>query len=451
MKRLNYIFLLFACFLLAGCEEVEYDKSLVRVEGLNGFYITVPGSATEYGATGNGIYKDGDTLLIKVPSPEEDPVDLSRLLCRASLGHNAVLTPALAGYMDFSKPMDISVTDGDKNTCHYTIKVELIAPKMVFKKLWYKNMVELGINNGNDWGSITVVDDRLLMCSYGKLRVYNKNTGEFIKEMYSGHPWTLQVNTDDAGHVVTTSWCIYGSYFECKRMDIDAETEHMLGYFSSAQVPEYTGEKVTVTGDVTSGTAYIYTTPPNNSNYYVMELQDGHKVNGEPIVEAAPVSSNFSKATVKRKSVDPDSEVIFSSFHEKESHFIVMKNKLQFIEMSDKNFQSSILDFDYFTVNGEEFVAVAMQSGIATPVEMRVFNISRDEYIEMEPGDQNYANFLCYTSESIGTGGYYWSRNADVSVQVKGEDVYLYLYSGAPNNISDGGVLAYHMKYTPQE
>ncbi|WP_159063522.1 hypothetical protein [Parabacteroides bouchesdurhonensis] len=451
--RKIHIYPLIFCLLCISCMEPEIDKSLLRIEGLNGLYITVPGFATEYGISNQGPYEDGDTLLIKVPSSEEAPVDISALFARASLGHNAVLTPALAGMMDFSEPVDIYVTDGANVSTHYVIKVVPIPPKMVLKKLWYKNLLDMGFVNFDNVNSIAVSRDELVVCAYNPtiLKVLDKATGDFIKDIPLSHPWISQINTDDTGNVLATSWRIYGSYFECKKIDIDAGSETLLGYYTSDEVPDFVGDRVTLTGNIDKGTAFIYATGRGDNGYYMLELKDGQKVSGSAIKYSTPISENWERATVKRKTTDDESELLISTLHTldgEHSRFVVIKNQFEFKEMDPLNFPSSILDYDYFKMGEEEFVAMAVQSGNGTPVEMRVYNITKDEYMELVPGDSEYSNLMCFTSEQILSGGY--TRNADVAVQVDGNLAYLYLFTTAANGTSGGGVLAYQLKYTAQ-
>ncbi len=298
------------------------------------------------------------------------------------------------------------------------------------------------------------------MCSYGKLRLYNKTDGTFIKQMNSGHPWSTQVNTDDEGTVVTTSWGIYGSWFECKKVDLETETITMLGYIQRNEVPEYMGEKVTLTGNVTTGSAFIVATSPNDNAYYMLELKNGTKVSPTPAVRNLTpfTEKKWRKGTVKRKTTEENSEFIASGFFAKnagdantdESRLVKIKNRLQYVEMATEALPASVLDFDYFKLDGEEYIAMAAQQSQGSPVEMRIYNITKDEYLELTPVETNFGDLLYYTSPSINIGGSYYGRYADVSVQMTNDGALVFLYTGSPNGVAGGGVAAYMMTYTPQ-
>ena len=95
------------------------------------------------------------------------------------------------------------------------------------------------------------------------------------KELYRS--W--KARTDDAGHLITSRENIYGAGFMVfYYSETDQEHKLLLDYTAGDGCPGDLGYNMNVAGDVTSGTAYIYGTGPNDMTVYYWKLQDGQLV-----------------------------------------------------------------------------------------------------------------------------------------------------------------------------
>ena len=108
MKILNRIAAtacLFGAVLLVSCESPDLSTAHEsQVNGLLNVTIQIPDNPTEFYATKKGPYEEGEEITVKVPTTDEDPLDVSRLICTVSVEHNCYVVPGVGGEMDFTEP-----------------------------------------------------------------------------------------------------------------------------------------------------------------------------------------------------------------------------------------------------------------------------------------------------------------------------------------------------------
>ena len=127
MKILNRIAAtacLFGAVLLVSCESPDLSTAHEsQVNGLLNVTIQIPDNPTEFYATKKGPYEEGEEITVKVPTTDEDPLDVSRLICTVSVEHNCYVVPGVGGEMDFTEPYKITVIDALGNRHNNTIRV----------------------------------------------------------------------------------------------------------------------------------------------------------------------------------------------------------------------------------------------------------------------------------------------------------------------------------------
>ena len=147
MKILNKIAAL-ACFwgaALVSCESPDLSTGRTdQVNGLLNVTIQIPGNPAEFYATQKGPYEEGEEITVKVPTTDEDPLDVTRLICTVSVEHNCYVDPPVGGEMDFTEPYKITVIDALGNRHTNTIRVVPTPPKTKFSKVWEKSCTDLG-------------------------------------------------------------------------------------------------------------------------------------------------------------------------------------------------------------------------------------------------------------------------------------------------------------------
>ncbi len=446
---------------VVSCEQVDLKEGVTTQQGLLNFSISIPGEAIEYPAATPGPYKSGDTIVVRVPSTEESPLNTTRLKPFASIGHNSVIEPALGGEMDLSKPLAIRVTDGNGVVSNYFVKVVPTLPKTVFSKMWFKNATELGIKRTNISG-LTVVGDYLLVADFNGgtvgvdngIRVLNKSTGELVKSIAPPTTYCMQVTADDAGHFIINRYNIYSAgfmvyYYE----DVDSAPKLLLNYTAAAGCPVNLGRKVSVIGNLKSGRAYVYATTNGNNLIHYWEFLDGVPVKTEPTIIRYAAAEPWTYAHVKRKSLDAVSEhyLTFCNYNASDpnllqgSRFVSFSNDMEVTPMAKQNHYYKVLGFDVFKIGGEEYTTMLTQGYWAwDATHLKVFETDNPANFSKTPGAEGYSSFMLFESEAY--GGTNYNRYGDVVAEVRGNDVYFYA-SMATNAAGNAGVMVYRMRY----
>ncbi|MGV8095909.1 MAG: hypothetical protein AB2L24_29000 [Mangrovibacterium sp.] len=465
MKKIDLIkifILFFSIHYLCSCESAEMgEPTSPQVNGLLSFSVKIPGESAEYRATVSGPYQDGETIYIKVPTSEENPLDVTRLKPYASVENNCYVSPSLPGLVDFTEPFPVTVIDAKGTARTNYIVIEPTLQKTLFKKLAFMSANAISIKNAYISG-LAAVGDHLIVHDGGNentIKVYNRLTGQLIKEIVKPTTFTMQVKADGGGHFVVNRYNIYGAGFMVYFYEhIDSDPELILNYTAADGCPAELGRKMSVTGNLKEGKAYIYATAPTDMSYYYWEFNDGVLLSSIPtVVRYANAGSNWLYASVKRKSIDADSDhyITYCNYVSPDedllygSRFEIYPIDLNIIQMNKNNHYYKIFDFEAFEVNGDEFLAMVHQgywSWDATY--LRVLEITDRNSFSLTPGGTDYDKFVLMESEPL--GGTNYNRYGDVAVVVDGLDVYIYASVIAHDDLTKTGILAYMMRYTPQ-
>ncbi|WP_247237594.1 DUF5018 domain-containing protein [Telluribacter sp. SYSU D00476] len=466
--KLSYLYRL-TCWLLmlaltVACEKVDLDKGVVTRQGLLNFAVSIPGQSIEYAATSAGPYREGDTIIIKVPSTEESPLNLSQLKPFASLGHNSVIEPALGKIMDFSKPVTVTVTDGAGKVTTHIVKVVPTLPKTVFSKLWFKTSEAIGIKRTNISG-LAVVGEHLLVADFNGgnvgidngVRVLDKNTGELVRSIAPPTTFCMQVVADDANHFIINRYNVYSAGFVVYYYDnIDSEPKMILNYTAAAGCPVNLGRKVSVIGNLKSGKAFIYATTNGNNNVYYWEFMDGVPLKEEPTIIRYAAAEPWTFAHIQRKSLDPLSEHYFTycNYNASDpnltqgSRFVSFNNDMEITNIARQNHYYKVLGFDVFRVNGEEFTTMLTQGYYAwDATHVKVLETTDPSKFNLTPGAAGHKDFMLFESDAY--GGINYNRYGDIVADVRGNEVYLYA-TMATNAANTSGIMVYKMKYNKQ-
>lgn len=168
---------------LASCESPDYETGrTAQVNGLMSVTIQIPGNPSKFAATKTGPYEENEEIIVKVPTTDETPLDLTRLICMVNVEHNCYVTPAVGGEMDFTNPYPITVVDALGNKHHNTIRVVPTPPKTKYAKLWEKNAALLNMSSNTT--GLAFYQNYLAIQEYNApIKLYDRNSGEFVKEI----------------------------------------------------------------------------------------------------------------------------------------------------------------------------------------------------------------------------------------------------------------------------
>ncbi|MCM4167107.1 hypothetical protein KCTC52924_02684 [Arenibacter antarcticus] len=464
--KLLYLLILAVC-LITSCETAQYQEfDNIQESPLLNFIVKKIGESSEYRSLQDASFNDGDTLYIKIPTTDEDPVDLSRLNAYASLAHNAVVTPNIQGEMDFTDVVKITVLDGDKVPYNYHIKVIPVLPKTVFKHIWFKNATDLGIVRTNISG-MAVHNDHLFVADFNVwdagdntsgVRVYNKLSGSLEKIIPAPTTFTSQVCIDEAGHVLVNRYNIYGAGFMLYLYDtIDSEPELLLNYSEAMGCPVGLGRKISVIGNLKSGKAYVYATTESNDTFYYWEFNNGIPVNVIPTsMKYASAGGDWLFASIQRASLEDDSDHYLTFFQtdgsdpnrEQGSRFDILTSGFDIQRLNYANHSYKILDFKVFNIQEDRFLAILEQGFLPWDAfSVKVFEITDHNTLEIQPGDQGYEDFLIFESDIY--GGVNYNRWGDIDVDIVGDEAFIYA-TFPTNESATSGIWAYKMKYNKE-
>lgn len=449
--------------IFTACVQEEESVIANQKDGLMNVMIKIHGEDQIYMATKAGPYEDGETIYVKIPTLEEDPLDVTELKPTVSVQNNCFVIPALPNMVDFTEPYKITVVNafGEQKTNY--IEVVPTPMRTVFKSLWFKSAQELGIVNSNISGMSVTKDYLIVRNGDEGIRIFDRNNVSYVKTLKAPYPTlNMSVNTDAGGNVIVNRYNMWGAgfrvflYRDIKNLPDGALGEEILEYTPSGLV---LGTKMTVTGNLSTGKAYIYATAENDKNIYYWEFNDGVVKSKIPnVISYDNAGTNWTTALVKRKNIDDNSDLYVSYMHydggdsgtqAKGSRFEILSTNDQIpMQMEKNNHEYKILGFETFEINNEEFLVMTTQAFWAWDGTFtRIFDITNREKIELKPGETGYEDFFLMGSAIY--GGVNYNRWGDVSVYVDNYDAYIYV-SVAAMEPDKAGVFAYRMIYTPQ-
>ena len=298
---------------LASCESPDYETGrTAQVNGLMSVTIQIPGNPSKFAATKTGPYEENEEIIVKVPTTDETPLDLTRLICMVNVEHNCYVTPAVGGEMDFTNPYPITVVDALGNKHHNTIRVVPTPPKTKYAKLWEKNAALLNMSSNTT--GLAFYQNYLAIQEYNApIKLYDRNSGEFVKEIPAASTFMMRARTDDAGHLITNRENVYGAGFMVYYYSEETQ-EHinLLNWTADAGCPDDLGYNMSVKGDVTKGVAYIYGMCPHNMEIYYWKLEDGQLVTPDAkpnVLRYGPAGGDWTSAPmIQRATLEDDSK-----------------------------------------------------------------------------------------------------------------------------------------------
>lgn len=431
---------------LASCESPDYETGhIAQVNGLTSVTIQVPGNPAKYNATKPGPYAENEEIIVKVPTTDENPLDVTRLVCTVIVEHNCYVTPAIGGEMDFTEPYPITVIDALGNEHHNTIRVVPTPPKTKYAKLWGQSGADMKATH-NPTGLALWKDYLAVQVYNGDIKLYNRETGAFVKDIESASSFMMRARVDDGGHLLTNRENVYGAGFMVYRYD-EENNEHIniLNYTADAGCPDDLGHNFSVKGDVTKGISYIYGTCPNKMEVYYWKLVDGEletPASKPNVLRYGPAVGNWTSAPmIQRASLDDDSDhYIFvnrrsgnpDDHPELMSKFSMFTSSFEVTSLNQDNHFYRILGFDVFSVENDTYLALADEftdPWAGGPSTLRVFDITNPEKMKLGPDDAGYDKFCLFKSEDSPGYTTNYSDWGDVATKIEpnatGYDIYI--------------------------
>lgn len=463
--------MLMACSLFA-CTPKE-NTPTNKGQGLLNFMVKIPEQPGEYGAVKKGPYAPDEEIIIQLPSSYDDPVDITALEAYASFDNDCYADPAVPSIIDFTEPYVITVVfaDGSKQT--NTIKIEYVYPRVKVEKVWCHDNNTLQfqythwLNLAADQKYVYVLD--CIQNLGNKIFVLDRMTGEKVEEIDTPQSMMCQIHVDAAGRLAVTRYNMYGAGFRlfiydpAKKTWSDPIIDFVPDDEKGISVPEDLGERASICGDLKKGKAYVYATAPKTREYYCWELNDGVPSKEPKITRYSTFKDDWSTCMVKRTSTEPDANLYFGMTRytgEEDSSYAEfhMVTPTETYKIDQVNYGPRILNYQPFTVNGEEWLAIAYQCAYTrwSGTKVAVFDANNpDKWADMNPENDNYIfDFRLYNSEVY--GGTNYEQNAGMAVVVDGESAYIYVSSAAKGadpaeDNAAAHVACYKLSYSKQQ
>lgn len=453
-----------------SCESPDYETGRTpEVNGLQNVIIKIPGNPAEFTATKKGPYAEGEEITVKVPTTDEEPLDLTRLICTVSLQHNCYVENPIAGETDFTQPLKITVIDALGNRHNNTIKILPTPPKTKFTEVWSKSHSELGVN-GSCCG--VAMNDKYiaLQIYFDGMYLIDRKTGTQIKYVAAAASCLQSATTDDGGNILVGRYNKWGAGFMVFRYVEETGTyaENPVLNYTADYAPGGLATYFSVAGDVTKGKAFIYALMDEDMTIYYWELMDGQlitPVNEPNKLRYGPAGSPWGYARIQRTSLDDNSDLYVSYFQNSEgdkdtefekrskgSRFHITTPSMEVNEMNPLAHFYKILDFKAFNVENDRYVVLNQQTYSSWGgSKVGVYDITNPSNMELGPDNDGYNNFCLFSSDEIGATNYNkWGFVAvHKEVTATGYDIY-FVATLAGSDANESKVRLYKMTYYRQ-
>ncbi len=501
MRTLTYVYILFAAFVILSCKKVKDDIENTPIysgTAIKGIVAFVKNDALPNDTLSVSFSDLKDTIyLTTAPLPvEATPVDLSQVVIEIEPDKNAVVIPASPITFDMTEVREITIEAEDGTRQVYKVKAIVSEPYQIYPKyntsiteLWSKSGTEMQLMFPGSNKGMTVAGDYLLMLDNAvdkhpsaAIRLYDKLTGEYVKNInfYEGgwtdprsYSWNLEL--DDAGHLVMGRLNSGGAGFMLDYYSTIEDVPYIfLNSVAGADLPDNTGKRMSVVGNLAQGKAYVYASAAHyygavkqNAQYAVWEFNDGVAVNNRPAVFSYPgAGSGWYNAVVQRASLDDNTLYIswcnedgypndnfetWASLHRINFHVFKPGGTTSAQSIAPENFGYRLLDSKVFTLMEGTFMAMLEQSySTAGTMKLNMFNITDPATYGTKPGDENHESFRIFSSpESLPTSNDGRYGHVAVSKIAENEAV-VYVYYPNPD-AAQANVKAYKLSITPVE
>lgn len=485
MNNIRFLFTLIITLTAFGCSKNTNDLGPKPSEfagtSIKGIVAFVD-NASAANDTLNVVFSDNaDTIyLVTKPLPSTAPVvDISRVTVEIEPDKGATVSPASPMTFDLSNEKEITVTAQNGTVKTYQVKAVVSLPFQVYPKyattiteLWSKTGTEMQLVFPGSGKGLAVIADHLVLLdnavdknASAAIKLYDKYTGQFIQNInyYEGgwtdprsYSWNLA--SDDNNHMVMGRLNSGGAGFMLDYYSsVNAVPYIMLNSVAGSDLPDNTGKRLNVTGNLASGKAYAYASaahfygavkqPPQ---YAVYEFDNGVPTNTRPSVFTYGGATNgWYNAVVQRASAEDNTLYIswcdedgypsdpfdtWSGLHRINFHVFKPGGTTAAQVVDPENFGYRMLDTKVFNLKEGKFMAMLEQSySTAGTMKLNVFNITDPADYSKKPGASNYESFRIFSSpESSNTSND--GRYGHVTVsQISDNEAIIYVYYPNPD------------------
>jgi hypothetical protein len=449
MNKSRYLHVLLGIFILLACKKEKDNAEPVTpysgtsIKGIVAYAKNDPLPNDTLSVSFSDLK---DTIyLTTTPLPAgAPPIDLSEVVIEIEPDKHATVIPASPITFDLNELQEITIQAQDGTMQKYVVKAIVSEPYQVYPKynavvteLWSKTGTEMNLAFPGSGKGMTVTGDYLVMLDNAvdkqpsaAIRLYDKMTGNYVKniDFYEGgwadprsYSWNL--DTDEAGHMVMGRLNSGGAGFMLDYYaSINAVPYIFLNSVAGPDLPDNTGKRMNVAGNLAQGKGYVYASAAHyygavkqNAQYAVWEFNDGVPVSTRPAVFIYPAATGgWYNAVVQRTSTADNTLYIswcnedgypnddistWPNLHRINFHVFKPGGATPAQAIDPENFGYRLLDSKVFHLLEGTFMAMAEQSySTAGPMKLNVFNITDPADYSKKPGSDNYGSFRIFSS-----------------------------------------------------
>lgn len=450
MKHTIILLLASATIILAACTKTKEEGpektgplSGTTIKGIVAFVDNSPAANDTLSVSFSDV---GDTIILTtIARPIGAPVvDITKVKLEIEPDKGATLNPATPVTFDLTQVREITMTAEDGTARVYKVKAVIAEPYAVYPEytatvteLWSKTGTEMNLLFPGSNKGMTVMGDHLLLLDNAvdkhpsaAIRLYDKQTGAFVKNIsfYEGgwsdprsYSWNLE--TDDFGHMVMGRLNSGGAGFMLDYYSgAEAVPYIMLNSVAAADLPVNTGKRVSVTGNLSSGKAYVmasaahyYGAVKQAPQYAVWEFNNGVPANVRPSVFSyAGAGDGWYNAVVQRAAVDDNKLYIswgnedgypndpfgtWENLHRINFHVFTPGGSVATQVVDPENFGYRLLDSKVFKLKEGTFMAMLEQSySTAGTMKLNMFNLTDPGNFSLKPGAVGHESFRIFSS-----------------------------------------------------
>lgn len=427
--------------------------------------VSITSANVEYASGGSAqkveaVIKDSEVLFYILPG-----TNLSSAKLTLNINKHSSSSIASGTTINLSQNVPVVITgkDGAKKT--YTLKatepIKLDYGVGINRRLWTKTASELGFTTNMET-ALAVSGDYLITVvrtNPAKYRVFNRHTGEFVKDMVLPfNALAMQIANDLEGNIIGTTYAGKGGKFIAyKWANIDATPVKLIEWTNSNPTGIVgdggIGRRLNIFGNL-NGDAIITTTGGQSSIIYKWTLKNGQAVSQDPqVIKYESVTGGAAsfmgfQADAQPVSLDPNGNYFINYQFE-----IALVNGVSNERMFGFNNSATVFGIFHFATDYIEFNKakyLAVQKFVKTfsynNAVLGLFDITENSKISLAPSDARYSSFNIYNSEEFLGANANASGTGDVTIGLSADKERMQVYM----LLTNGGIIAHEFtKYSP--
>ncbi|RZK44183.1 MAG: DUF5018 domain-containing protein [Pedobacter sp.] len=427
--------------------------------------VSITSANVEYVSGGTtqkveAVLKDNDVLFYILPG-----TDVSSAKLNLTINRHSTSSIATGSTISLSQnvPLVITGKDGVKKT--YTLKatepVKLDYGVGINRRVWTKTASELGFT-ANMETSLAVSGDYLITVvrtNPAKYRVFNRHTGEYIKDMaLPFNTLAFSIANDLQGNIIGTTYAAKnGRFIAYKWANIDATPVKLIEWTNNNPTAITgdggAGRRINIFGNL-NGDAVITTVAGQSSIIYKWTLKNGVAVNQNPeVIKYESVTGGAASFMGYQADAQPVSTEENGNYFINYQFEIGLVNGVTNQRMFGFNNSTAVFGIFHFATDYIEFNKakyLAVQKFVKTysynNAILGLFDVTENSKLSLAPSDARYNTFNIYNSEEFLGANANSNGTGDVTIGLSadGERMQVYML------LTNGGIIAHEFtKYAP--